>query len=483
MDETTRGRVLVGYLSVAAVAMIVHAFLPAGVRPWSYLVISATAVPPLVYGLRHQLPAARPATGLLLTAMSTLTLGNAFSVGAAQGSAVLGTAAAVTISVAHALALASALSVVAIRGRDDLGGLIDIAVLALAGGGLLWTAMLEPRLTADGVSRAAQVGMMINIFVVTGVLGAIGRLVQTTTERFVALWMILVALMVTLAGNIALAMTTGSLTANRPAWGELIFLAGYALLGGIGLHPSLRMFAEAAPPQRETLGGRRLAMLGLALAAGPVAGGARQLFGLEVDGVLLAGGTLATVPLVMLRIGYLTRQRVRAEQTLVRQATRDQLTGLANRAELLTRLDAALARRRQRDGADVVLFFCDLDGFKAVNDTLGHAVGDELLMAVAGRLRRTVAADDLLARYGGDEFLLVCQTQKAVAAQASLVRRLKAAVADPFELAGQQVRIGISIGCAVADEGSDADSLISHADAAMYAAKARSAAERLAASA
>jgi diguanylate cyclase (GGDEF)-like protein len=251
----------------------------------------------------------------------------------------------------------------------------------------------------------------------------------------------------------------------------VIFLLSFICLGATGLHPSMALLARPGTPPVEQLSPGRLTFLGVAMALGPVVGAGRQVLGLPVDGLLLAAGTIATVPLVMIRIGYLNVQRVRVERQLVRQATHDSLTGLTNRSELHVRLEAALARRAAGGRAQVLVLFCDLDGFKAVNDTLGHAVGDELLVAVARRLAGAVARDDVLARYGGDEFLIVCETADPMAAQTSLRRRVAAALSHPFDLAGQRISIGVSIGAVVAEPNATADEVIGRADTAMYAVK------------
>jgi len=473
MSDIAIRRAFVAYLSASLAISALHSFLPAPARMWTYGLVCAAAIVPLWCGLRRQHPSARIVNWLMMSTLAILTIGDGFSILDAMVSPRFALAADITVTVAHVVALAAALSVAAIRGRNDIGGLVDVAVLSIAGGGLLWTTVLQPSLAAAHVGVGHQLSLLINTLVLTGVLGTVGRLLQTSTERILALWMIFAALVLALVGNVAMQLTTGSLTTGRPAAAEALFLVTYTLLGATGLHPSQVKFADVAPPCSERLSAGRLAFLGLALAAGPVVGAGRQLVGLPVDGLLLALGTVFTVPLVMVRIGFLTSQRLKAEHELVHQATHDALTGLVNRAEFLTRLEAAMARQAARHSSEILVLFCDLDGFKDVNDQHGHTVGDELLIAVASRLKATVAAQDTLARYGGDEFLILCETTNPVAAQASLGRRIRATIGDPFELAGLKIHIGVSIGAVVADDHPNADTLISHADAAMYAVKQR----------
>ncbi|GAB1690255.1 diguanylate cyclase domain-containing protein [Krasilnikovia sp. M28-CT-15] len=244
-------------------------------------------------------------------------------------------------------------------------------------------------------------------------------------------------------------------------------MAAFAAVGGVGLTPSSDLVVQPGPAPRDDLTSGRLAFLGLALASIPVVGGLHQLVDQQVDGLLMAVGGAAVVPLVMLRVGRLSAQRARAERALLHQATHDALTGLPNRVEFVTRLTAALADRAP--GRPTVLF-CDLDGFKAVNDRLGHAAGDRLLVEVAARLQRAVRDTDLVSRFGGDEFVVLCRGGLDVM---SAIPRITDEVAGPMTVAGEWVRVGTSIGAATAEPGDDAESLINRADGAMYEAKKR----------
>jgi diguanylate cyclase (GGDEF)-like protein len=161
-----------------------------------------------------------------------------------------------------------------------------------------------------------------------------------------------------------------------------------------------------------------------------------------------------------------------SQRTLSRQANHDSLTGLANRAAFHARLEATLSRPERRAGSQAVLFV-DLDDFKDVNDTLGHAAGDDLLSVVASRLTDVVRPGDLVARLGGDEFALLLDgvPDRAVALQ--VADRAVALLAMPVEVAGTWVHVGASIGLAMRQEGSDPESLMREADVAMYSAKGR----------
>jgi diguanylate cyclase (GGDEF)-like protein len=159
-------------------------------------------------------------------------------------------------------------------------------------------------------------------------------------------------------------------------------------------------------------------------------------------------------------------ERRRTDDELRHQALHDSLTGLPNRTLLLDRLTQALAHR----SGDVGVLFIDLDRFKEINDSLGHAVGDELLEAVGERLAATVRLGDTVARLSGDEFAVVCDVSGGLP-HAEIARRAANALREPFLLSGEQHFVTASVGVAVGAPGMDADELIGNADAAMYAAK------------
>jgi diguanylate cyclase (GGDEF)-like protein len=153
----------------------------------------------------------------------------------------------------------------------------------------------------------------------------------------------------------------------------------------------------------------------------------------------------------------------------IHQAFHDSLTGLPNRALFLDRLELADARAR-RSGAPIAVLFMDLDAFKTVNDSLGHAAGDELLVLVAGRLRRCVRPSDTAARFGGDEFAILLEDLDASNAAQLVAQRILDSLREPFEISGQVISVGASIGIASTAQVSS-DDLLRSADLAMYRAK------------
>lgn len=159
--------------------------------------------------------------------------------------------------------------------------------------------------------------------------------------------------------------------------------------------------------------------------------------------------------------------RKRAEAELAHRATHDELTELPNRALALERLTAALD-----EGPDhTALLFVDLDRFKVVNDSLGHAIGDRVLLEVADRLARAVRPDDTVARLAGDEFLVICRHVSGVDEATAVAERVRRLLDEPVQLGADSVKITASVGVCLAEPGSTPEEVVRDSDAAMYRAK------------
>ena len=161
--------------------------------------------------------------------------------------------------------------------------------------------------------------------------------------------------------------------------------------------------------------------------------------------------------------------RRESEALLAHSATHDHLTGLLNRSAFAIALDHATARRNEP--GSTALLFCDLDGFKRVNDTLGHEAGDAVLVEVARRLELATREADSIARLGGDEFVLLCEDLEHPENAIVIAERVIRAIERPMVIAGRAVEVGVSIGIAVTDGAVSSDALLRSADAAVYRAK------------
>jgi diguanylate cyclase (GGDEF)-like protein/PAS domain S-box-containing protein len=175
--------------------------------------------------------------------------------------------------------------------------------------------------------------------------------------------------------------------------------------------------------------------------------------------------------LIIIVIEDQTEERA-AQQRIAHMALHDALTGLLNRAAFMEKLAEARARQ-ERSLGDYAVLLIDLDYFKQVNDTLGHAAGDELLVEVAHRLRQSIRGIDVAARLGGDEFgIIQAGTELAEGDVGQLAERILAVLSTPFKICGKDVRIGASIGIAIAGQNeADTSELLALADMALYQAK------------
>jgi diguanylate cyclase (GGDEF)-like protein/PAS domain S-box-containing protein len=166
-------------------------------------------------------------------------------------------------------------------------------------------------------------------------------------------------------------------------------------------------------------------------------------------------------------------ERKAFEDELHQYARYDSLTGLANRRLLVERLDLAL-RRSALDRKTHALIFVDVDRFKSINDSLGHVTGDGFLVAIGARLKATVRSHDLLARFGGDEFVVLLEDVAGVEVAVSAARRICSAVQQPILLTeGHELVASVSVGIALTEPGKGADDVLRNADVAMYEAKAK----------
>lgn len=179
---------------------------------------------------------------------------------------------------------------------------------------------------------------------------------------------------------------------------------------------------------------------------------------------------VVTTFLLKLWLSAEEQRRDTAESQLRNMAIHDALTGLLNRGAFVSHLTNALARAR-RAQTQLGVLFLDLDGFKGVNDSMGHAVGDQLLRQAAERLRGSLRNADTAARLGGDEFIVLTDPDMGSGAEI-LAGRLVAAFQQPFLIGGQSISVSVSVGVSrFPDHGDDADTLLQQADAAMYRAK------------
>jgi diguanylate cyclase (GGDEF)-like protein len=300
-------------------------------------------------------------------------------------------------------------------------------------------------------------------------LWLIGSLVSLT-ERHPALYRYLLGgflcLFVANSSYAALALGGNSRSSHLAA---TIALLGALLWGVAFVHRSRKIAFDSVPLRSVRPRGVRVAMLVAVGLVVPAVLSAESVLGLhETQPALLIGSTLLPSLLVL----YLLHQ-VFTHAAAEYRAQHDSLTGVCNRLLFEDRLQRALVQADRTNSA-VSVMFLDLDRFKDINDSLGHAVGNDLLKAVVKRLQGCLREHDTLARFGGDEFtFLIPDSGRKDGQVVDFAERLLDRFEDPFSVGGRQLTVKASIGVAVSPwDGADADTLLKHADTAMYQAKA-----------
>lgn len=346
-------------------------------------------------------------------------------------------------------------------------GLVDSGIVAVAIALALWAGLVGPGLaTAPHTVQLASLAGVLALGVVTGCLAAVAPRADAhaTSVRY-----LVVAAVATTAGFAARVVTTTEDQVDGQWWVASLWVVAFCATAAATWHPAVAAIGER--PRRPPPGftPSTLRALGAALSVGPLVATVQSLTGRRVDGLTLGVGMLALVLLVLVRIGMLAQAREDAQARLAGLARRDELTGLANRRGLDERLSVALDRLAVGASPGVTVVFCDLDGFKAVNDAHGHQAGDAVLAVVGRRLAATLRADDVVARFGGDEFVVVAEGDPTAVARETH-RRVAAALARPVEVDGVRHHVTAATGTAVALPGEDvtADGLLAAADAAMY---------------
>jgi diguanylate cyclase (GGDEF)-like protein len=280
--------------------------------------------------------------------------------------------------------------------------------------------------------------------------------------------MLIVAVVAGLLSDTAysLLMLAGQYRLGDPI--DVGWLAMRVALGAAALHPGITAMAVVTTPESSgVVGNGRFAALAVASLTAPAALTIQWIRQAPLDVPVFASGAVVLFLLVIARLRGVVATLSRTLRTVESQANTDQLTGLANRRQFHRRWEWELGRGAGR----TALLYVDLDGFKPVNDALGHDAGDAVLVAVAARLRGIVRAEDLVARLGGDEFAVILTGTDDDGAYA-VARRIVEALAEPFLLDGVPVTVGASVGVVAARRGDDPEVQLRRADGAMYDAKA-----------
>jgi diguanylate cyclase (GGDEF)-like protein len=365
-------------------------------------------------------------------------------------------------------------------GRPKLADLVEGAIVGAGATLVIWFAVVEP--VAHSSSAEFTPRMIATAYPVADnlLLLALIQLVVARGFRQSALRYFVGAFALILGTDIVYARARVSETFTPGSWLNLGYLLFYVLLGCAFLTPSIGRLLPLRSEPTLTVSKLRLASLAVPLLIAPVfvaEGGGRD----PTEAKILAGGCALISLLVFARLvlvfkerDSVNRDRLRVQEELAQMAYRDPLTGLANRSALYEAVDVAVREARTR-GRAVAVLFVDLDRFKTVNDLYGHADGDEVLRDVATRLKVAVRERDLVARSGGDEFVIVMPglpSEQAPTLAAMVADRIAAEFVRPFEIRSRKHQLGITSGFSIyPSDGSSTQELVDRADRAMYSRK------------
>lgn len=460
------GRIVtVGSGIVTVLFAVVYVYGEMPVRSGLMLLSGIVATAAIVVGLRlHRVTDLLP-WGLVIAALLLLTVSNAGWFHAA----LTGVAKPPDLLVVPAqlggylFLLAASLLIVLRHAPRDASGTIDAAVWGIALAAPLWEFAFRPHMLRAGMDTSRLFVVLTQLLVLLGICGALLRVARTTKAGRTCLIYLYTALGCTIVG-IGL-VNIGPAAGKQASLPMLCFAIGYLSLGAAGLHPSVKHLSEPVADLDPPTPKLQLGVLGAALVLIPLCGGLGQLFGQPADGLLLTLAPLLSIPLVLIRIS-------RLKQALIYQATHDELTGLVNRRHLFTEMQTAITAHAAGAPGDLALIYCDLNGFKPVNDEHGHEAGDAVLRATAWRITEAVRAGDVVARIGGDEFLIFCAGADEETAQV-LGDRIARSIATPVTWGGRDLLVSAAVGTVTWTERRIVapDELLAAADERMYADK------------
>jgi len=466
------GRVLNGYLLLAALGIGCYFLLPPAAQNLGFIVSNVVALTAVLGARRAGLLSPGPGWPLIAAFPAATGVGNAiyFVNDTVRHVDPFPSPGDGFFLAAYLLLAAGLLRLHQQRtGARDQAAVLDSAIITLGVAAASWVVFMAPvlhdaaaplleRLTALGypVADMLVVAVAARFFLARGrgpafrLLGTVVLLMLVADSTFAVL-------------NLLGAYSTGHLVDT--------LILGYNLgWGAVALHPGAAALAAPAPPAAVRPSWRRLGSLTVASLTAPTVL-VVQLLTRHTDGIVVTalGGMLLFLLVVLRMAGLVQRlettlaERQLLQAELEHRALHDELTGLANRRCFVTAARAALDAA-PRGG--VTVLFIDLDRFKAVNDTLGHAAGDRLLMATADRLRQATGTGDVVARLGGDEFAVLLHGADPRARE-----RTAAALAHPVRAHGLELSISASIGVATSQPGDEVDDLLHAADTGMYTAK------------
>jgi diguanylate cyclase (GGDEF)-like protein len=360
-------------------------------------------------------------------------------------------------------------------GRRDIDGLLDGAIAALAALTLAWIYLVNPALFHSDAPLSVRVLLScyppLSVFLVA-IAARIAFGSGQGMRRTLAYYLLLGAMLAMLVGDVMYMLVETGVASIPQNLLDVPYAMTYVAVIALVLHPSMRDLTEAAPEEPSVPGRGRLAFIAVALGV-PGLITVTRVEARPGDRIMLTAIVVLLTAAATWRMLRAIRAYATSQEHLAHQATHDTLTGLPNRTFVQDTVDTILARHRSDDGL-IALLLLDIDRFKLVNDSQGHGLGDELLQAVARRLKATTRPGDLVARVGGDEFVVIVHGLRTVADALEVGERTRLAFGVPFVVREDEIASSVSIGIAVSDPTDstrDAEALLRDADTAMYQAK------------
>lgn len=441
----------------------------------AYVAICLTASSALCWGTRRYRPPVRLPWYLLAAVPLLGGVGMALrlSLAGVGGSVVALIPDLVTIP-AYLLLICGLLSLLRARRGAGAESALDGGLMAVAALVLSWALLVAPLLADADMPVSLKIinGAYPTISVAVLFVGAL--LAMTEVRSVTAFWALALGWVGLVTGDLVYALFSVGRT-TLPLWAaNSAYCAFFGLLGAAGLHPSMAVLSRPAARRVRGYGHTRFVAVGVALLVPAAATALRSPSGIAERDVSAALIGLLGV-LVLVRITRAVNRHATSEVRLERLANQDALTGLPNRLRLAAHLEAALVRARAT-GRGVGVFFMDLDQFKLVNDSWGHDTGDALLTVVAARLAAAVRRGELVARVGGDEFVIVTEDVAVAADAVELAGRLLTVFDRPVALQSSHIIVTSSVGVAFASpsvHAVTAEDLLREADTAMYRSKVR----------
>ncbi|MDT4923366.1 MAG: hypothetical protein QOG01_1079 [Pseudonocardiales bacterium] len=358
------------------------------------------------------------------------------------------------------------------RGPDRTGDLLDTVILVTGGFMVMWVYVLSPALHAKGLAPTAHLVAFLYPVMDVLLFAILVRLVVGSKSNGPMRFLVGSCVMLLLSDSLAaFLLSNGTYHLGGPNDG--LWMASYLLMAAAALHPAAGSFPRARARTDHRLRAGRLIFLGGSVLIAPI-----LLLTYPSYSTVLSISSMVSFLLVIVRISWLNRGLVVASADIERktgelrhQELHDRLTGLPNRVLIMDRVEHMLARSRRND-SEGALLYVDLDGFKNVNDTLGHVAGDALLQAVAARMTNVIRDVDTVGRICGDEFVVLLDGSSGHVPQ-HVAERLVTVFREPFDIPRVALPLWVtaSIGIATGDRVAPSE-LLRDAETALREAKA-----------